>query len=94
MKIIGLIWLENIVEKLHAKHHVSSEDVEEVFARTPKTMKVKKGNFRGEDVYRALGQTVAGRYLTVFFIHKLSNEALILSARDMDRKERRSYGRK
>ncbi len=29
----------------------------------------------------------------VFFIHKLTREALILSARDMDHKERRSYGR-
>ncbi len=48
---------------------------------------------RGEDVYRALGQTDAGRYLVVFFIHKLTREALILSARDMDHKERRSYGR-
>jgi len=32
-------------------------------------------------------------YLVVFFIYKMTNEALILSARDMDRKERRSYGR-
>ncbi len=44
-------------------------------------------------MYRALGQTDAGRYLVVFFIHKLTREALILSARDMDHKERRSYGR-
>jgi uncharacterized DUF497 family protein len=55
---------------------------------------MKKGKFRGEDVYRALGQTHAGRYLTVFFIHKLTQKALILSARDMDDKERASYGKK
>jgi len=52
---------------------------------------VEKGHFRGENVYRALGQTEAGRYLVVFFIYKLTQEALILSARDMDRKERRVY---
>ena len=38
-------------------------------------------------------QTDAGRYLVVFFIHKLTDEVLILSARDMDDKERKSYAR-
>jgi uncharacterized DUF497 family protein len=42
-------------------------------------------------VYSASGQTDAGRYLIVFFIHKPNNTALILSARDMDKKERRRY---
>jgi uncharacterized DUF497 family protein len=42
----------------------------------------------------ALGQTDAGRYLAVLFIHKESNDALILSARDMSEKERRRYGKK
>lgn len=36
----------------------------------------------------ALGQTDAGRYLTVLFIHKKTKGALILSARDMADKER------
>lgn len=40
------------------------------------------------------GQTDAGRYLIVFFIHKSGNLALALSAQDMDNKERRSYERK
>ena len=94
MKIIGLIWLENIVEKLAVKHHISQEEVEEVFERQPTIQKMQKGHFHGEDVYRALGQTASGRYVVVFFIHKLTNEALILSARDMDAKERRSYAKK
>jgi len=94
MNIIGLIWLENIVEKLAVKHHVTQDEVEEVFERKPKIMRMQTGHFRGEDVYRALGQTAAGRYLVVFFICKSTNEALILSARDMDAKERRSYGKK
>ena len=96
MKIVGFIWLEKVVEKIEAKHRVSPEEVEEVLVNKvnrPKIMKMKKGHFRGEDVYRALGKTEAGRYLAVFFIYKLSNEALILSARDMDKKERRNYAR-
>jgi len=93
VRIVGFIWLEDAVEKLEVKHGVWPEEVEEVFTRKPKIKKMNRGRFRGEDVYRALGQTVAGRYLVIFFIHKLTNEALILSARDMDKKERRSYAR-
>ena len=36
-------------------------------------------------------QTDAGRYLIVFFIYKPANIALILTARDMDKKERNRY---
>ena len=42
----------------------------------------------------ALGQTNAGRYLAVLFIYKKTKEALILSARDMAKKERRQYAKK
>lgn len=93
MRIVGFIWLEEIVEKLEVKHQVFPEEVEQVFSRRPRVKRMNKGHYRGEDVYRALGQTDAGRYLTIFFIHKLTHEALILSARDMDDKERKSYAR-
>ena len=69
-------------------------EVDEVFTGKPKIRKMNKGRFRGEDVYRALGRTQAGRYLAVFFIHKRTGAALILSARDMDRKERQIYATK
>jgi uncharacterized DUF497 family protein len=45
-------------------------------------------------VYSARGQTSAGRYLTVLFIYKKTQEALIMTARDMDAKERKNYGKK
>lgn len=48
----------------------------------------------GEDVYAAYEQTDAGRYVIVFFIYKAANAALILSACDMDAKERSRYERK
>ena len=48
----------------------------------------------GEDVNAAMGQTEAVRYLIVFFVYKVNNDALILSARDMDGKERRLYGQR
>jgi hypothetical protein len=93
MKIVGLIWLEEIVEKLEVKHRVIPEEVEQMFGNQPRIRRMNKGRYRGEDVFRAMGQTDAGRYLVAFFIHKMTHEALILSARDMDDKERKSYAR-
>ena len=93
MKIVGFIWLEEIVEKLEVKHRVMPEEVEQVFLQQPRIRRMNQVHYRGEDVYRALGQTEEGRYLTIFFMHKLTNEALVLSARDMDSKERKSYAR-
>jgi uncharacterized DUF497 family protein len=94
MRIEGIIWLRSIVDKLAVKHHVEIDEVEEVLSNRPKFRLVEKGHRRGENVYMALGQTDAGRYLAVLFIHKESNDALILSARDMAEKERRRYGKK
>lgn len=94
MKIEGIIWLRDIVDKLAAKHQVEPYEVEEVFDSRPKFRFVEKGERTDEDLYLALGRSEAGRYLTVLFIYKKTREALILSARDMARKERRQYGRK
>jgi len=89
-----VMWLRDIVDKLAFKHHVGTDEVEEVLNGKPKFRFVEKGERKGEDVYMALGQTDAGRHLSVLFIYKKTREALILSARDMARKERRRYGRK
>lgn len=94
MKIEGIIWLRNIVDKIAFKHKVKTEEVEEVLNNNLKFRFVEKGEQKGEDVYMALGQTDAGRYLTVLFIYKKTKEALILSARDMARKEKRQYAKK
>lgn len=94
MHIDGIIWLRNVVDKLAFKHQVDTVEVEEVLNDKPKIRFVEKGERKNEDVYMALGQTDAGRYLAVLFIHKKTNEALILSARDMADKERKQYGKK
>lgn len=52
------------------------------------------GQYPEEDVYVAYGRAESGRYLILFFIYKLSRVALVISAREMDQKERRQYGRK
>ncbi|MCP4428138.1 MAG: BrnT family toxin [Chloroflexi bacterium] len=94
MKIAGILWLRDYVEKLAVKHGVARSEVEEVFASRPSTRFVEKGHYPDEDVYSAHGQTDAGRYLTVFFVYKSDKRALIVSARNMTKAERRRYGRK
>ena len=94
MYIDDFIWLPSILDKVEIKHRVSQDEVEEIFFNRPRYRFVESGHRGSEDVYAASGQTEAGRYLIVFFIHKSSNTALILSARDMDTKERRRYERK
>ncbi len=94
MNINDFIWLPDILEKLAVKHHVSQDEAEEVFFNQPRYRFVEAGNREGQDVYSASGQTDSGRYLIVFFVRKSDNRALILSARDMDKSERRLYERK
>jgi len=94
LKITGFIWLEDIIEKLAHKHEVQQQEIREVFANRPHFSFVEKGHRPGENVYSALGQTEAERYLTVFFVHKKDRRALILSARDMKHAERRRYEQK
>ena len=67
--------------------------MEEVFSNKPRIRKAQKGRVQGEDLYYAYGRTDGGRYVFVVFIYKRTREALIISARDMDRKERKYYGK-
>jgi len=55
---------------------------------------MKVGDVEGEDLYVAMGQTLGGRYLIVYFVHKLNDQALIISAREMTKQERKTYGKK
>jgi hypothetical protein len=51
---------------------------------------IEKGHRKGENAYAAMGQTEEGRHLIVFF-YKHDQNALVLSARDMTKDERRLY---
>lgn len=93
MKITGIIWLDSVIEKIDHKHGVSREEVCQIIQEDALFRFVENGHRRGENVYAALGQTEAGRYLIVFFIHKPDYRILILSARDMTRAERKRYER-
>jgi uncharacterized DUF497 family protein len=94
MKIKGIIWLDAIVEKINTKHGVSQQEVRQILQGRVMFRFVEKGYRRGENVYAALGQTRAGRYLIIFFVYKLDQRILILSARDMTMAERKKYEKK
>jgi len=92
--IEDIIWLDRIVEKLAWKHNVLPSEVEEVLSGGCRIFRKEKGKVEGEDLYNALGRTESGRYLSVFFIRKLGNKALIVTARGMNSNERGRYGKK
>ena len=94
MRISKVIWLPDIVDKLAWKHHLATWEVEQTLANSPRFKFAERGRHRGEDVYVAFGQSDEGRYLAVWFIYKTNREALVLSGRDMDDKERKTFGKK
>ncbi len=94
MNITGFIWRDDVVDKLAWKHAVRAREVTELFENRPRIERMERGHRPGEDLYMALGQSDAGRYLTVFFVYKQDGRALIVTAREMTQKERRRYGKR
>lgn len=95
MNINGLIWLDEVVDKLQWKHDLETHEVEEVFKNNPYVVFKQKGRlYIGEDVYLALGKTDSGRHLFVLFIYKKDQKALILTARVMTKTESHLYEKK
>ena len=69
-------------------------EVEEVLTGKCRIFKRESGNVEGEDLYNAFGKTRGGRCLSVFFIKKLGNKALIITAREMNKREHGRYEKK
>jgi len=92
--IDDIIWLDAIIEKLAWKHRVLPSEVEEVLTGHCRIFKKETGKVEGEHLYNALGITGGGKYLSIFFIRKLDNKALIITARDMNKNERKRYEKK
>jgi uncharacterized DUF497 family protein len=94
MQVKSVTWLPNVEDKLLRKHNTLMSEVEEVLFGSPHIRFVEKGHHPDEDLYAAYGQTEEGRYLMVLFVLKAGRQALIISAREMDHKEQRSYDRR
>ena len=70
-----------------ARHRVTPEEAEEAFQNEPLFLKGRGGT------HVALGRTDAGRLLTVIYVVRPGGRVYVVTARDMDRKERRRYRR-
>ena len=86
--------MREVVDKLARKHQVATDEAEEALAVARRFRCLETGDVGGEDLYAAMGRTEAGRYLIIYFIYKATQEALIVSAREMTRKEKRAYAKK
>lgn len=92
---MDIAWVDVLDEdKLKRKHDVHAYEAEEVLLSEPRIYFVEKGHVEGADVYLGLGRTSEGRYLAIFFIYKGDRVALVISAREMDAKERKRYAKK
>jgi uncharacterized protein len=94
MRLTGILWLRDVVDKLAWKHSVTPEEVEEALTSARRFRFIEVGDVEGEDLYAAMGRTAAGRYLITYFVYKTTREALIVSARDMTKREKRAYAKK
>jgi uncharacterized DUF497 family protein len=87
---VGFEWDEGNLPKICEKHNVSGAECEQMFFNHPLIAARDEKHSRGEDRYYALGHTDAGRLLFVVFTIR---KELVrpISARDMNRKERKVY---
>ena len=89
-KRIGFDWDEGNLLKNWEKHKVSASECEQVFFNLPLIAKPDTGHSRGEERFYVLGQTDPGRHLFIVFTVR-NNLIRIISARDMNHKERNAY---
>lgn len=87
MKVYELI-VEPGREEHIARHNISVDEVEEVVFATPYITRTRQGR------YRLIGQTNAGRYLTIIVAPRGRGVYGLVTARDADESERRLYQRK
>jgi uncharacterized protein len=89
--IEGFDWDDGNARKSLDKHRVSQAEAEQIFAGEPLLAEDIKHS-EAEPRFQALGETSDGRRLHVTFTLRDNGSKLrIISARDMNRKERAKY---
>ncbi len=86
----GFEWDEGNILKSWEKHKVAASECEQIFFNKPLVAIEDIKHSQKEKRYFALGHTDAGRHLFIVFTLR-KNLIGIISARDMNRKERRLY---
>ncbi len=88
----GFEWDDGNRIKNWTKHQVSTSECEEVFFNLPLLLVDDVPHSQVEKRFYGLGQTNAGRKLFISYTTR-TNKIRVLSARDMSRKERRTYAK-
>jgi len=88
----GFDWDEGNLLKNWEKHGVSVAECEQVFFNRPLLAQPDEGHSDSETRYYVLGQSDTGRKIFVVFTIR-DSKIRVISARNMSRKERRSYER-
>ena len=90
--VTGFDWDDGNREKNWVRHRVTTSEAEEVFFNLPLLLHDDLAHSAAEVRYFVLGQTNAGRHLFVSFTMRSGN-IRVISARDMNRKEKVVYGK-
>ena len=86
----GFEWDEGNSEKNWIRHQVSQSECEQVFFNKPLIVSDDEKHSKNEKRWYLLGQADSGRLL--FIVFTLRDKLIrIISARDMNKKERRIY---
>ncbi len=91
-KSIEFEWDKGNIDK-NMKHQVGDKESEEIFGSAKKTIIKDEKHSLKEERYMIWGKTNVGRKLTVFFTLR-NDKVRIISARDMNRKEKNAYDKK
>ena len=91
-KCTGFEWNEGNFIKNWEKHGVSNLECEQIFFNQPLITQHDEKHSTNEPRYYALGQTDAFRRLFIVFTIR-NNLIRVISARDMNRRERKDYDR-
>lgn len=86
----GFEWDEGNLLKNWEKHRVSAAECEQIFFNRPLVAGADEQHAQREARFYALSQTDFGRLLFVVFTTR-GNRIRVISARDMNRKEKKVY---
>lgn len=87
---VGFQWDKGNIDKNLIKHNVENWECEQVFFNTPLLVLDDPTHSLSEKRWAAFGKTDAGRLLVVVYT-KRGNLLRVISAREMNRKERKYY---
>ena len=90
LSCVGFEWDKGNFDKNRVKHGVSLQECEQVFFNQPLAVFEDFRHSEREKRHYVLGQTDEGRSLFVVFMIR-QNYIRVISARDMNRKERRDF---